>query len=462
MKNSFKTELVRWSFQGLENLTPRFPRGLTFGRMFSKGWKNIFPQTRDEIERGRRVAVATTNGSGNNQFKAFQIILPSIILQKYTRSVLVFFAKKSRSSIVVLVMLMAGCTPAEQASVWYGPATLNTVTRGIRDDFMSQFTDTNNWPTVYQQTAVFKQFIETLSGNKYSDDELKELATFTQEAGLKCAFEIGALRWSPKLYGAGSGEKYAAQEIKVLQRWIDAGGTVDYLTTDHAVMWNVGLCLQGAKPMAGIGDPDWHKVMDEVVDSLSMIHGAFPNAKIGMIESLGYFSVGEQYTTTDPQCIYPLDFKEFFATAQSRLKERGIELDHVHIDFSYQDCRYDGRREKRMDFGRIMAAEKRVQSLGLDSGIIINAYDDFSYVVMGGSNTVQEKEKAQNAAERSVSAVDNTLEYFDQYVAAGGNPDAWIFQRWQPYPDVTGPETVLESDMGIAKELLNRLNRVQK
>jgi len=359
----------------------------------------------------------------------------------------------------LLTSLIAGCAQAAETPVWYGPATLNTVTRGIRDDFLEQFTDTNNWPTVYARTSVFKQFIETLGGNKYSDEQLKELATFTRKAGLKCAFEIGALRWTPKLYGKGSGKKYAAQEIKTLQRWVDAGGTVDYLTTDHAVMWNVGLCLQGAKPMADIGDPDWHKVMDEVVDSLAMLHEAFPNAKIGMIESLGYFSVGDKYTTTDPQCIYPIDFEEFIRTAQRRLAERGVELDHIHIDFSYQDCRYDGRSQKRLDFGRILAAEKIVKSLGLDCGIIINAFDDFSYT---GVNIVQEKERAQNAAQRSASAVKNTLQYFDGYVAAGGNPDTWIFQRWQPYPDVTGPETVLETDMGITRELVLKLKRKTK
>ncbi len=371
---------------------------------------------------------------------------------------------KTLLNLLMLASLLTGCAPAESprstgVGIWYGPATLNTVTRGIRDDFLEQFTDTNNWPTVYRHTDVFKQFIESLGGKKYSDEELKQLAIFTREAGLKCAFEIGALRWTPTLYGEGSGKKYAAQEIKVLQRWVDAGGTVDYLSTDHAVMWNVGLCLQGAKPMAGIGDPDWRKVMDEVAESLAMIHKAFPKAKIGMIESLGYFSVGDKYTTTDPQCIYPIDFEEFLKTAQETFRAHGVELDHLHIDFSYQDCRYDGRAEGRLDFGRIMEAEKIVKSLGIDSGIIINAFDDFSYT---GSNTVQEKEKAQNAAERSASAADNTLEYFDGYVAAGGNPDIWILQRWQPYPDVTGPETVLETDMGITRELVLKLGKKTK
>jgi hypothetical protein len=364
--------------------------------------------------------------------------------------------------ILALCVLFAGCIDSrsdDSLGIWYGPASMDYAKgRIIRSDFIEQITDTENWPTVYGQTAVFKQFIESLGGNKYRDDDLATLATFLREAGIKNAFEIGALRWSKDLYGPGSGKTYAAREIKDLQRWVKAGGTVDYLTTDHAVMWNVGLCLQGSKPMAGLGDPDWRKAMDEVVDSLAMIQMAFPNAKIGMIESLGYFSVGEKYTTTDPNHIYPIDFKTFLRAAQEKLSERGVELDHVHLDFSYQDCRYDGRKEQRLDYGRILAAEEIVQSLGLDSGMIINAFDDLSY---GGGNSVRSTEDVNNTAQRSASAVKNTLEYFDGYVAAGGDPDTWIFQRWQPFPDLTGPETIRDTDMGVSRLLVNKLKELK-
>ncbi len=352
--------------------------------------------------------------------------------------------------------------------IWYGPGSINTVVRGLRSDFLSQVTNKRNWPVVHKNTAVFKQFIETLylfprEGERcYSDEELKRLAAFVVGSGFECAFEVGALRWRKSRHGPGSGREYAAEEIGLLQRWVKAGGTVDYLTADHPVMWNVGLCLQGAKPMAGLEDPDWRKVMDEVVDSLAMIQEAFPDAKIGMIESLGYFSVGDDYTTTDPGSIYPIDFEEFLVAAKDKLGKRGVKLDHFHLDFSYQDCRYDGREQERLDFGRIMAAEKIIKSLGLDCGMIINAFDDLSYGDSTSGNMVGEKEKAKNPAVRSASAVANTLEYFDGYVAAGGSPDLWIFQRWQPYPDITGPETDPNTDMGVTRLLVNRLKELKE
>lgn len=374
---------------------------------------------------------------------------------------------------VLFIFLLAVCQPLESdggnasPSIWYGPLTLDYATRSLRKDFLRTFTDTQNWPTVYKRTAVFKQFIETLSPTPcpatgrplYTDEELRQLAAFVNKAGLKTDFEIGGLRWTKDSCGPGSGRRSAAKEIKTLQRWVDAGGKIDYLTTDHAVMWNVGLVLQGNKELAGLADPDWHKVLDEVADSLAMIHKAFPEAKIGMIESLGYFSVrganGEMYPTTDPACIYPIDFGEFLVTVRKKLQERGIALDHWHLDFGYRDCFYDGRNTKTADFNRLIGAERQLKSLGIPGGIIINAFDDFS---QSGTNLIQEKEKARNVAERNDSAVRNTLAYLEAYRKAGGNPDTWIFQRWQPYPDTTGPETVPGTDMGLTRALLDKLN----
>ena len=371
------------------------------------------------------------------------------------------------------------------ANFWYGPGSLNTVTRGIRDDFIKQLSGPENWPMVRRHTSVFKQFIESLyrpdysekelaelhdlTGQKefieslglrrYSHADLKALVKMTQDAGLKCAFEVGALRWSPELFGPGSGRRYAAEEILVLNRWVKAGGSVDYITTDHAVMWNLGLCLQGKKPMASyVPNPDWRMILEEVAHALALFHKAFPNAKIGMIESLGYFSVGDHYKTTDPGAIYPIDLKEFLLAAKKYLKEHNVVFDHMHLDFSLQDCRYDGRKQQIVDYGRILKAEEIIKDLDLDSGIIINAFDEYSY---RGGNFVQEDKVADNVEARSESAVVNTMNYFDGYVTAGGQPDTWIFQRWQPYPNVTGPETLRHSDMGITRMLVERLIKHQ-
>ncbi len=355
----------------------------------------------------------------------------------------------------------------ENLSIWYGPGSIHTVTRAIRDDFLDQVTHKENWPTVYSHTKVFKQFIESLypeprpaTGRpRYREEELRRLADFANQNGLQCAFEIGALRLSKNNTGVGAGQRYAEQELAVLKRWVDVGGRVDHLTTDHAVMWNLGLILQGDKPMAGLANPDWRMILSEVVKSLVAMKKAFPNAKIGMIESLGYFSIkghkSKGYRSTDPGSIYPIDLGLFLVEAKSQLLEAGIKLDHFHIDFSYHDCRYDGKAKGVVDYGRIMAAERIIKSADLDVGMIINAFDDYTKT---GANMVVEKQKAKNAKSRNRSAIKNTLDYLKGYLNAGGDPDHWIFQRWQPYPFLTGPETVLESDMGLTKKCIDMLS----
>jgi len=110
-----------------------------------------------------------------------------------------------------------------------------------------------------------------------------------------------------------------------------------------------------------------------------------------------------------------------------------------------------------LDFNRIIGAEKVIKSLGLTVGIIINAFDDYSYKTSTGGNMVKEKVKAVNISERNRSALKNSTTYLKGYQKAGGKPDVWIFQRWMPYPDTTGPETNPETDMGLTKLLLEEL-----
>lgn len=44
----------------------------------------------------------------------------------------------------------------------------------------------------------------------------------------------------------------------------------------------------------------------------------------------------------------------------------------------------------------------------------------------------------------------------DDFLEQFTDTSNWIFQRWQPYPDVTGPETVRDTDMGITCLLIIR------
>ena len=119
--------------------------------------------------------------------------LASATALRYTGSLLLgalIVGCAPKVSIAVQADVATESAPAESFGIWYVPGSLITVPRGIRDDYLSQIRNLENWPSVHANTAVFKQFIESLYDDKYSDAELKQLATFAREAGLKYEFEM--------------------------------------------------------------------------------------------------------------------------------------------------------------------------------------------------------------------------------------------------------------------------------
>jgi hypothetical protein len=347
-----------------------------------------------------------------------------------------------------------GALPAAPDSIWYGPMSLNP-DHSDRSDFVPMITDAANWRESLPHVQVFKQFIEALipGRGRYSDADLAKLAAFCRAQDLHQAFEIGAVRLSLQDHAPGEGKRQAAREIKTLRRWTAAGGTVDDLTSDHAVMKAMADILQGPHPpLAGLVEPSLDRFIAEAADSLQVFHQAFPAAKIGMIESLGFFSVrgidGRLYRTTDPQYLPDISFEDFFDRMQAALAARGLRLDHFHIDYDLRACRHDGGG-KTADFGRILAVEKYVRSRGVKVGILVNAWDPGA----------RPETVVSDAKRASKIAVAKTLEYFDGYRAAGGHPDQWVFERWQNYPDRTGPETDPDTDLGLLRAMLRRLER---
>lgn len=72
------------------------------------------------------------------------------------------------------------------------------------------------------------------------DEQLGRLAAVCRQNDLDVAFEVGGLRMGAAKPVRGQWGKAVAQnEFTHLKRWLEAGGTLDYLSTDHAVMMNL-------------------------------------------------------------------------------------------------------------------------------------------------------------------------------------------------------------------------------
>jgi hypothetical protein len=333
--------------------------------------------------------------------------------------------------------------------VWVGPMPFVS-DRTLRDDFYPTITDPHKWPTVLSQANVFKSYIMVLPSDpvpgktapELSEEQLKRLGDYARANRLKVALEVGGIRMADTTPNDQAGEYTAASELRHLKRWTAAGGSLDFLTTDHGVMMTIG---------APYVDPDHFKqrgmtmadAIKELVDYFEIVHREIPTAKLGCIESLGFFTVqapgGKVYSRTVP-ALPVWWFNEYLDMLVDLMTRRGLTLDHFHIDFGYEGVYHDGGGKGTLDFGRILAVEAYAQSKGVEAGVIVNAFHDRSV-----TNPVPAVANRQ--------AYENTLRFFREYMAAGGKADDIVLQTWMPYPDKTGPEsepyTVLNMDRDI-------------
>ena len=357
----------------------------------------------------------------------------------------------------VTVLAGSGCQRLARTSgdgsdrVWVGPMPFSEG-RTLRSDWFSTVSEAGEWPRVLAQADVFKSYImilplQPLPGKvapELSDTQLISLALFVRDQGLRVAFEVGGLRRADGEKPAKGtwGKRVAENEFSHLKRWLDAGGRIDYLTTDHAVMMNLGHhCYRGDDCGLSL-----EETIEELGDYFAWMSERIPGVKLGVIESLGFFHVrgpdGREYPRTVPK-LPVWRFESYFDRLLSAMRGRGLALDHFHIDFGFMGVAHDGRAGESggMDFGRVLGVEGYVRSKGVNAGVIVNAFHN---------RTVEAPEREMANRE----AYERTLRFFDGYVEAGGRAEHVVVQTWQPYPDRTGPETESHTVLGIAHDIM--------
>ena len=332
-----------------------------------------------------------------------------------------------------IVFDLENVKPQSKTGLWVCPMSLNG---GVKEDFVSTLTDKTKWPTVFEKTVTIKLYIEQIY--RSTDEQLKAIADFVRENRFTVAVELGGIRVAPEGTPADQmGVKAAENEYGHLQHFVDLGGRVDYITTDHALAERITGRVQDHPGMT------MQDYMEQQALYFQYMQEKYPNLKVGSIESLGFFWVkGDiQYGATDGS-LPRLNFEEYFSEYVRICKDNGVELDHFHIDFGMQDVEYDGRG-KKLNYNRVLAVENYVHSLGVRVGFI--AANCFHNPMV---NPAPDEEAA------SRSAAERTLQYFEGYMQAGGTSDTLVFQRWQPYPIPVGDENNPLSSFGIFKSMV--------
>lgn len=355
--------------------------------------------------------------------------------------------------MLALTLLAAATLGLAEDRIWVGPMPF-VEGRTLRPEFAAMISSPEAWPGVLARTEVFKSYIMLLPNDplpgetrpQLSDESMEKLAKFLRDRGIRTAFEVGGLRITEQIHGTLAGEKYARFELTHLRRWLDWGGSVDYLTTDHAVMMNMrgaGFSGPGVSPQRP-GNMSMSELIGELADYFEAVRREIPEVKLGVIESLGFFHItgpdGRQYPRTDP-LLPEWEFEAFMDELLGVLKERGLALDHFHIDFGYEGVRFDGRATGELDYGRILGVEQAVRERGVKAGVIINAYHDRSVA-------------DPDPATANREAHGNTLAFARGYLAAGGKAEHLVLQTWQPFPNVTGPEDQAHTVLNMTRDLL--------
>lgn len=353
---------------------------------------------------------------------------------------------------------------APTAKKWFAPMPFVTG-RTVRADFAALPTTPGAWAGVRAAADVFKSYLMILPSD--SGVDLDALVKTVNEAGLRTAFEVGGLRlYTPGSCGVGVlGSKTADAEIAFLNRWTAAnGGTgrIDFISADHAIAGVIEQTLLGNCSLT------LAEAAAELAVYFERIRLAFPKAKVGLIESLGYWDIaganGTHYTKTRgdlPTITLDAALTAVIASAAAR----GVTVEHFDIDFGAEGIRIDYARLLQQggtgvvvnahDHGRIRAAQQLAMQKGLASGVIYNSFHDDGTGGVYPTITTYATEPERVAASQSARA--RTLEFFDEYKTVSGAQGKYVFQFWQPFPHLTSPESTPTTGMGIIEDLLARV-----
>ena len=304
--------------------------------------------------------------------------------------------------------------------------------------------DTESWKEGLSKITGIKHYMNEF--NTLWGFDLQKMVNITNENCLKTCVEIGGARtanyrdsWSK------TGEKAAESELALFNNWTKLGGTIEYFTGDHAIMMNLHSVDDYTKGL-------YYQLIREQMKYFKKLRESFPDAKFGLIESLGYFDLttpeGYQYKQT-ARLSDIWDFEEFLDDVLDMADEIGVTIDHFDLDFGINGCEYDaknrfgdGYKEGMLDFGRVYAAQQYCRERGIAVGICFNDYI---------------RNRAQQGVEDEVYnklAHDNYVKYFNEYQQGRELPDKALIQCWDKWPVEVGPETKENTYLNTLKDVL--------
>jgi hypothetical protein len=264
---------------------------------------------------------------------------------------------------------------------------------GLAPDFFAMFTtETDQWAVSRAFTSVWVLRITSVIGDDPPvDSDFLRDALFPRlnEWGIALAINVTGAT----LVECGERDERADEEARQLQRLIDLGARITYLS------------LQS--PLSKVAEPtcqfyrreaDFDRRIAGIVRYITLMSERFPGIKIGLVDAMP--AKGWAY-------------HEVYRRLVDAVAEAGYELAFIHLDFPMESA--------TPGWTNVRAAENFVRGeLGVRFGII--------YVSKVGGQ------------QSNVAFRDNVLSAYRDYRAAGGRPDDLELSSWYRFPDANLPE----------------------
>jgi hypothetical protein len=326
---------------------------------------------------------------------------------------------------ITLSILFCSRLQAETPEVWMGHIGVEQLVE-----------DPANWSFVCKNIDGIQVFIDWIP--KCPPDTLKKLVAILNENSIQLMVECGGtLEYAP--LDETNGEKSAEIELAKIEPLIQAGRVPDFLNLDHPVvrLLEPG---EGKQPF-----PSVEAAVKEYGDYLKAIHTAQPGIQFfeltnfpnwGWRGNIGYHGIGkDRMGHGDYAKVLPLIIE---GSRQLSIPIRGVTADNPY-DYTI------GRRpsatlENPTEInwmGRVLDLENRVEADGLEFNLIINSEEP-------GFSSAEEYSK-------------QTLQFLDEYQAAGGSPKRFLVESWYDEPKKVVPETEPYTMTNLVKAVIEKV-----
>ena len=434
------------------------------------------------------------------------------------------------AAVLGLGLLVAPTQAQFSDEVWISVPfwTTGTFASGTqRTDYIPTLTTPEDWPEVRARTSRISMYLNMLATGVSDDRALSDTEIQTLVAGLsgiKVDFNVGGLRVQnasptnpPTVLCSDVGETTASRDFAFLRRWVENGGTLDSLTSDHAVTtftmekyasgeFFCSTATAGTYPAdtedysfwtAELGDY-FENLLERFFDRCNGTDGegagdpAFCSGfEFGTWEGTSAFTVTEAsgFQWGERSTFGAVEFADVVNSFRTSLASRSVTdpvtgitggIDHRYTHFNIDHWTTGACNDAFSPSGGATPECRTIPPVGTSSEDYCVGGDDqtgnnvmcrtWSYgrviemgrqlremgVRFGFSNFlgIALKDETLDEAYGNQLAFDMAERAAATYAAAGGDPDFLQAFVWHRFPTATGPETSSTAALGLIHDIL--------